>query len=221
MEKLNYKMEGILWFFLLLPAIYLAYVWNALPETVPIHFDASGEPNGWGGKATEFVLIGAGFFVYFLMLLLRRIDPKNMNEGFFTNNYFKLRASLVIFLSIISVVVIHAALPDASHMALHWIPSLVFLLLAVLGNFMINLKPNWFIGIRTPWTLSNDVVWRKTHQVGGRIFFYGGLICVALTFLIKGAWLEGLILTFILGSALFLFGYSFWLFKQEQKGTPQ
>jgi uncharacterized membrane protein len=221
MEKLNYKTEMILWVFLLLPVIYLAYVWSTLPDTVPIHFDASGVPNGWGGKASEFILTGANLFVYFLMLSLRKIDPKKPGEGFFTNNYFKLRVALVVFLSIISIVVIHAALPGAGQLGLHWIPSLVFLFIAVLGNFMINLKPNWFIGIRTPWTLSSDVVWRKTHQVGGRIFFYGGLICVALTFLIKGAWLQGLVLTFILGSAAFLFAYSFWLFKQEQKNVTE
>ena len=182
MKTLNYKMESILWLLILLPALYLAYVWNALPATVPIHFDASGEPNGWGEKGTELILIGVNVFIYFFTLFFKGIDPKNLNEGFFTNNFFKLRAALIVFFSILSIMVIHAALPGNEHAGLHWIPACVFLMLAFIGNFMINLKPNWFIGIRTPWTLSSDVVWRKTHQLGGRIWFYGGLICVFLIF---------------------------------------
>ena len=67
MEKLNYKGEVILWAFLLLPLVYLAYVWSALPSIVPIHFDARGEANGWGGKATELILPGVIIFIYFFI----------------------------------------------------------------------------------------------------------------------------------------------------------
>ena len=221
MEKFDYKKEMMLWVFLLLPLFYLGYVWNALPDTVPIHFDVKGEPNGWAGKESELILIGVTFFVYFFTLFLRKIDPKNLNEGFFTNNYFKIRIALVVFLSVLSIMVIYVALPGNEHSGVHWIPACAFLFIAILGNFMINLKPNWFIGIRTPWTLSNDKVWKKTHQVGGRIWFYGGLICVVVNFLLKGAWLEGFLLSFILGSTAFLFGYSFWLFKQEEKQVTE
>ncbi len=216
MEKTDYKKEMILWVFLLLPLVYLAYVWNELPGTVPIHFNADGGANGWAGKASEFIMTGTNLFVYFIMLSVRKIDPKKLNDGFFTTNYFKLRVVLTVFLSVICMMMIYIGLPGNEHMGVHWIPASVFLFLAVLGNFMINLKPNWFIGIRTPWTLSSDSVWKKTHQVGGRIFFYGGMICIIASFLLKGAWMNGFMLTFILGSVVFLFGYSFWLFKQEQ-----
>jgi len=219
MEKFNYKREIILWVFLLLPVIYLAYVWSALPDTVPIHFTASGEPNGWGRKATEFILIGANTFVYFLTLFIRYIDPKKLSEGFFTNNFYKLRASLTVFLSVISILVINSALPGSGHATMHWIAPCVFLFVSLAGNFMINLKPNWFLGIRTPWTLSSDTVWRKTHQIGGRVFFYGGLICIPLTFLIHGLWLNVLIAILTIGGTVFLAAYSFWLFKQEQKNV--
>jgi len=216
MEKLNYKKEMILWVFLLLPVLYLVYIWPLLPNQVPIHFNAEGEANGWAGKASELILIGISFFVYLFTLFLRKIDPKQLNEGFFTNNFFKLRIALVGFLCVLNISIMYIALPGNEHLGVHWIPAGVFLFLAVLGNFMINLKPNWFIGIRTPWTLSSDIVWKKTHQVGGRIFFYGGLACVVLSFLLSGSWLNATMLIFILGSTAFLFGYSFWLFKQEQ-----
>jgi uncharacterized membrane protein len=219
MEKFNYRREIILLVFVLLPIIYLAYVWNSLPDTVPIHFGVDGEPNGWGRKAMEFVLIGANAFVYLLTLFIRYIDPKNLNDSFFTNNFYKLRTSLTVFLSVTSILVIHSALPGTGHATMHWIAPCVFLFVSLAGNFMINLKPNWILGIRTPWTLSSDTVWRKTHQIGGRIFFYGGLICIPLSFLIHGLWLNALIAILTIGATVFLFAYSFWVFKQEQSKT--
>jgi len=217
MEKFSFKREIILWIFLLLPIIYLAFVWNKLPDRVPIHFGFNGEPDGWGRKITEFILIGANVFVYSVTFFLRYIDPKKLSDGFFTSNFFKLRASLTVFLSVLSILVINSALPGTGRATMHWMAPCVFLFVSIAGNFMINLKPNWFLGIRTPWTLSNDTVWRKTHHIGGRIFFYGGLICIPLTFLIHGLWLNALIGILTIGATGFLFGYSFWLFKQEQK----
>ena len=217
MKKPDLKIEIVLCAFILMPILYLAYIWSVLPDTVPIHFDLSGEPNGWGGKAMEFILIGANVFVYFTTYFIRYVDPKNLNDGFFTNNFYKLRASLTVFLSITSILVIHSALPGAGHATMHWIAPLVFLFVSLAGNFMINLKPNWLFGIRTPWTLSSDIVWRKTHQIGGRIFFYGGLICIPITFLIHGLWLNTLIAILTIGATAFLFAYSFWVFRQEQR----
>lgn len=216
MEKINYRKEIILWVFLLIPMLYLAYVWNSLPDEVPIHFGADGQPNGWGSKASEFIMIGMNVFVYLFLLFFKKIDPKNPGESFFTTNFYKLKLTLVFFISVLSIGVIHAGLPGNALIDGHWLITLAFIFLAVLGNFMINLKPSWFIGIRTPWTLSNDMVWRKTHQVGGRIWFYGGLICAVLTLLMPGEWLKIVLLTFLLGSVAFDYLYSFWLFKQGQ-----
>ena len=63
MQSINYKMEMALWVFLILPVIYLAWVWSSLPVTVPIHFDMDGSPNGWASKPAEFILIGVNLFV--------------------------------------------------------------------------------------------------------------------------------------------------------------
>ena len=219
MENFNYKREIIFWVLLLIPVVYLAYVWNALPATVPIHFDAKGEPNGWGGKEFEIVLVGINFLTYLFLLFFKKFDPKETGGGYFTSNFFKFKIALIFFISVLSIIVIHAGLPGSSFINGHWLMAFIFLFLAALGNFMINLKPSWYVGIRTPWTLSNDVVWRKTHQLGGRVWFYGGLICAVLTFLLSGEWLEALVLTFVLGSSVFFFVYSFWVFKQEQNKT--
>ena len=217
MEKLNLKRELIFWLLLLAPCIYILTVWNILPERVAIHFGMDGQPNGWGGKGSTFIIPLVNLFTYLLLLGIPYIDPKKMNYEFFISNFYKIRLLLAVFMTAISLLIVQIAITGNSTLIGHWLPASVFLLLAFLGNFMINIKPNWFVGIRTPWTLSSDIVWKKTHQVGGRIFFYGGLLCFALSFFIKAEWTTALILVFALGSALFSAGYSFWLFKQQEK----
>lgn len=122
------------------------------------------------------------------------------------------------FFGAIAIFIIHSDVKGSSEGA-QFIPASIFLLLAMLGNFMINMKPNWFIGIRTPWTLSNDDVWKKTHQVGGRVWFYGGMLCFVLSLFTKPEWTLGLILVFTLGSAAFFVGYSFWLYKSIENNN--
>jgi len=162
-----------------------------------------------------------GPFVYLITLFLPLIDPKKMNYEFFQGNFYKIRLVLVLFLSAIDIIVVYAGATGKSPGSPGLMLSLSFLLLALLGNFMINIKPNWFVGIRTPWTLSSDSVWKKTHLVGGRLFFYGGLLCFILSIVFGTGWFQYLLLSYILGSALFLYGYSYWLYKREQDGKPE
>src|SRR5579863_4587244 len=175
MKYTTIKKELVLLFFILAPVVYLAWVWNALPEKVPMHFGANGHVNGWGSKTSEFILPVISLVTYFILLFIPLIDPKRMNYEYFQSDFYKIRVLIFFFLGAINILVINAGLEGGFHFGERFIPASVFLFLAVLGNFTINIKPNWFVGIRTPWTLSSDYVWRKTHQVGGRLLFYGGL----------------------------------------------
>lgn len=216
MEKFNYLKETPLWILLIAPFIYVAYVWNALPDSIPIHFDIKGEANGWGSKHTIFGLPAINAGIYLLLLYIRKIDPKRMNDELSASIFYKLRVVLTIFITLLCIATTYATVQgDMKHGLTKFIIVAVFLMLSFIGNLMINIKPNWFIGIRTPWTLSNDNVWRKTHQVVGRLWFFGGIICAALSMLLPDNLIVSLILTFALGSTGFAFGYSYWLFKKE------
>jgi uncharacterized membrane protein len=215
MNYTNFKKEITLWLIILAPFLYLAWAWNSLPERVPIHFDINNNINGWGRKISELILPILNLAAYLLTLFLPLIDPKKKNYEFFQGTYFKIRLVLALFLSAINILVIYVGVTGQTSGG-RLLPALTFLLIAVLGNFLINIKPTWFVGIRTPWTLSSDTVWKKTHLVGGRLFFYGGLLCFILTLLIGSAWFRHLLLLYIFGSVLFLYGYSYWLYKQEQ-----
>lgn len=90
------------------------------------------------------------------------------------------------------------------------------LLFAFLGNYMYNIKPNYFVGIRVPWTLNSDYNWKKTHQLGGRIWFIGGILITIISLLIPAVYAH-IVLTVVLAIMVIIpIGYSFILFKKEK-----
>ena len=205
-----------------IPFAYIAYRWSDIPAVVPIHFDMAGHPNGWGSRVNLFILPIVSVLTYLLVQFLPMIDPKRMQNYTNSSMFFRLRLAIVFFVTLLSLLITRIAIADSVTPAItRWIPTVIFLLLAIFGNLMINLKPNWFIGIRTPWTMSSDTVWRQTHRVVGRVWFYGGLICVALSLLIHGTWASKLMLTFLLATVVFAFVYSYWLYRKELDASHQ
>ncbi len=179
MEKFKKEIPFII--IALLPFIYLAFIWNNLPETVPMHWNASGEVDRWGKKIEILfpliILSGVGYFIF---SLIQTLDPKGNLEKM-GNKLQNLRYIISIFLTLIGLFIVYSLQTQNSN------PKLIFaiigLLFAFLGNYFKTIKPNYFIGIRTPWTLENEEVWKKTHLIGGKLWFVGGLL-MALTFVL-------------------------------------
>ena len=165
----------------LLPFVYLAYIWNELPKEVPMHWNASGEIDRWGDKSELFMMLFMlTGITYFVFLIIPYIDPKQklQNMGNKLNN---LRLILALFMSALAIYILYSVQQKTSNPVL--IFPLVGLLFAFLGNYFKTIKPNYFIGIRTPWTLENEEVWKKTHLMGGKLWFVGGLL-MAMTFVL-------------------------------------
>ncbi|MBS1623194.1 MAG: DUF1648 domain-containing protein [Bacteroidetes bacterium] len=216
MNTIHLKKESVLWLLTLLPIVYIIYIWPQLPAEIPVHYNLHGEVDGWGGRSTIFLMPGIMVVSYFLLLLLPKIDPKRMAGEFFASNFYKIRVVVTAAMSAISILLAHLSLshtPDTHEVK--YIPILVLLLLAVLGNFIINIKPNWFIGIRTPWTLSSDHVWKQTHLVFGRIWFYGGLLSIVAVLILPDTVIPYIIAGFALGTTALSFVYSWWLHHKE------
>jgi uncharacterized membrane protein len=165
----------------LIPFAYLIYIWNRLPEKVPMHWNGAGEIDRYGDK-TElvgvlFLLVGINYFVF---LIIPYVDPKKklQNMG---NKLNIMRMILTLFMSALAIFILYSIEQKSSN------PGFVFviigLLFAFLGNYFKTIKPNYFIGIKTPWTLENEDVWKKTHELGGKLWFVGGLL-MALTFVL-------------------------------------
>ncbi len=163
------------------PIAYLLFNWSFLPDQMPTHFDFSGEPNGYGSKMI-FLFLPLG--IYLLMLILPLIDPKKNNYEIFSDTYFKLRIILSVFIGIIDSVIIYNVLHGIEKMGLI-IPILIMLIFTLLGNYMGNIRPNYFVGIKVPWTLNNDVVWIRTHKLAGKLWFWGGLIGIVALLVFK------------------------------------
>ena len=203
------KTELLILTIILLPALYLAFVWNTLPEEVPMHFNAKGEVDRYGSKDE---LIGLLFMLnlplYFIMRFAPQIDPKKkINE----KQLFGLRLVLHLFISAIALFIIYSTQQGALANPFG-IVSLVGLLFAALGFFFRSIKPNYFIGIKTPWTLESEEVWNKTHRVSGPVWIAGGIFMALSPLFAKAASIY-IILGVTFGLAIFSVVYSYVAFK--------
>jgi uncharacterized membrane protein len=177
MKKFS-SMDGAALVIWLLPAVYLFYVYPTLQQTVPVHWGLNGTVDRYGSKA-EFligplIMIGVSALVYLLLKFLPAIDPKKQikyGEGTFQ----KLALGLVVFLAALNIAIVYATVNHGFQIDKLIFP-LIGLLFAFMGNIMNSIKPNYFAGIRTPWTLESEDNWRATHRLAGKIWFVGGIV---------------------------------------------
>ncbi|MCB2292678.1 SdpI family protein [Clostridium algoriphilum] len=158
-----------------------AYFYPSLPDKVPIHWDLQGQVNGYGNKfmgAFAIPLVNLG--IYLLFIVLPYIDPKRKNYDSFQSTYQYLKCLLVIFLLGIQMTMFLIARGVVINQSV-FIPILVSLLFIAIGNVMGRFKFNYFVGIKTPWTLANEEVWRRTHRMAAPIWVIGGILNILLT----------------------------------------
>jgi len=165
-----------------MPLIYLGIIWQKLPEEVPIHWNALGEIDGYGSKFTLLLLpILMPGLTYLTFALIQRFTAieqvAKMGKKLNT-----LKFLIVLFMSVLCMLIIHS-----SKEGLVGQPTFVFvslgLLFTVFGNFFRTIQPNYFLGIRTPWTLKSAIVWKSTHEFAGKLWFVGGLIIALIALL--------------------------------------
>ncbi|MEI6665988.1 MAG: SdpI family protein [Chloroflexota bacterium] len=152
-----------------------AWAWPQATPPIPIHWDLHGQPNGYGGRFEGLLLVpllASG--VYLLLLLLPRIDPARANYESFAGPFRVIRLAITIALGAMQAFVISVALGSTENPG-RWVPVGVGLLLIVIGNVMGKVRPNYFVGVRTPWTLASARSWEATNRLGGRVFVVGGV----------------------------------------------
>lgn len=176
-------MKWIIWPVIISPAAYLAIVWNKLPEKVAMHFNLKGNIDRYGSKNELIILTGVMILVaaviYLLLPLVYKIDPKR-NAAENKSRLHRIAFVVSVFITAVLCMLIYSS----SHGNMKFSVKLIFagvgLLFCFIGNYMHNIKPNYFAGFRLPWTLENESNWRKTHLLGGKLFFTGGFFITVI-----------------------------------------
>jgi uncharacterized membrane protein len=186
--------DGVVFVVWLLPLIYLLYVYPTLPAQVALHFNFKGDPDRWGPKrelwVTTFILLGTALGLGLLLRFLPQIDPKGKAQ-LSQDKFIKISYVLVFVLTAVGIYCTYSSLKGRFALHAHLLLPAIGLFFAYMGNLFYHVKPNYFFGIRTPWTLENETVWRKTHELGGRLWVGLGLLLAVLTFVLNenSAWI--------------------------------
>lgn len=188
-----------------------------LPDRVPMHWNIRGEIDSWGSKE-HLIWIGAlGIGMWALLTVLPALDPKRENYSKFASAYRVIRTVVVVMMIAVGWMSQAAAMGGKVDVILI-LKILLALVFIVMGNVLTRVRPAWFVGIRTPWTLSDTRVWRKTHRLGGFLMVFGGLLFIPSALFFPGT--LGLVLPFgvIIGGSLVAAVYSGLLWRGFHRG---
>ncbi len=159
-----------------------AWAWFQLPEgaQLPVHWGLNGQPDRYGSKAEGLLLTPAiGVLLLGLQAIIPAIDPRGENIRRSAKPYYIFWLAIGVVLLIVHALLVFAALGHEVNMGSGVIIT-IGLLFMVIGNYLGKIRSNFMIGIRTPWTLSSELAWNKTHRLGGKLFMLtGGLMIVA------------------------------------------
>ncbi len=188
-----------------------AYLYPSLPEQIPTHWNLAGEvddytPKPWG----VLILPLAAIFVFVVMKLIPVISPKGFRTDQFTGVLNIFTVTLVGFMSAVALLVLIAATGRNVHMN-EMIFAGVGILFIILGNYLGKVRKNFFLGIRTPWTLASDEVWNRTHRLGGWVFVLIGFLMFLNAFIRLP---DGVLIGSIVVVALVPVVYSFVLYRR-------
>ena len=199
---------------ILITIVATAIVYPRLPTRVPVHWGANGQVDRYGSRfegAWLLPLVMAG--AWLLLRFLPRIDPWRANYEKFADTYELFINSLVALLLVMQGVMLATALGQRVAMY-RVVPALVGVLFIILGNALPRARPNWWFGIRTPWTLSSNRVWMKTHRVGGYLMTVAGLLML-LAAAVQSAWTLIVAFAAVLVAAFGSLVYSYLAWKQD------
>lgn len=208
MLKKNLKLLIVTSIVILLPIVAGLILWNQLPEKLPIHWNVSGDVDGWANK--PFVVLGIPFIMLalqWLCVLATLADPKRKNH---TGKILNLVFWIVPVISVLLNIITYAVSMGGNLRVEIILPMVLGLFFVIIGNYLPKCKQNYTIGIKIPWTLNSEENWNRTHRVTGRLWVVCGLAQM-LTGFFGGVW-TFLAITIIM--VLVPFVYSFILHRK-------
>jgi len=190
------------------------YFYPQMPEEIAIHWNLSGEPDSYTPKLLGVFLMPIFSSILLLFfLIIPKIDPLKQNIQIFRKYYDWFIVLMIGFFFYLHLIILLWNSGMRFSMVQAFAPAFA-LLFYYCGVLVENAKRNWFIGIRTPWTLSSEKVWDKTHKLGGKLFKMVGLIALL------GIFFEGYAVVFLIVPviivAFYLIIYSYFEYQKEE-----
>jgi len=190
------------------------YFYSQFPDRIASHWNIKGEVDSymskfWGLFLMPIILLG----LWLLFLLIPKIDPLKKNIEKFRKYYNGFVVLISLFLFYIYLLAIAWNTGMRFDMGRAMVPAMGILFYYI-GILLKHAKRNWFIGIRTPWTLSSDKVWEKTHEIAGKFFKIAGVIAILGIFFPK--WVFLIVVVPVILFTIYIFVYSYFLYQKEK-----
>jgi len=217
--KLSLRTELPQWIVIGAMFVAAAICWPYAPDRMPVHWNLAGEIDGYGGKFIGLLLLPlTSLGIYFLMLFVPLVDPGRRNYQNFATAFNAIRLTITVVFAALYVVFVVAGLGGKVN-----VTAIISLVIAamflVIGNFMGKIRPNWFVGVRTPWTLSSKLSWNKTHRLAGWLFLVMGLL-IAVAGILQTTWIFILMVAANAVCLVWMIVYSYLIYRQDPDRTP-
>ncbi len=220
MMKFRWKIELPQWLIIATMFIAAGVLWPTIPSRVPIHWNASGQADGFGGKFEGLLLMPIiTIGLYLLLFFIPRIDPGRANYVQFAGAYLVVRYVVLVLdvgIYIFTILAIKGVGIDMSRAVM----STTAVMFIVFGQVLGKIRPNWFVGVRTPWTLSSKRSWVRTHRVAGWLFTLSGILFLLLAIIGIGAAMVWIMLSVLGVMVVFLVVYSYVEWRNDPEKTP-
>lgn len=188
---------------------------------IPVHFDAAGNPDRYGSAVFGMLILPASSGLSMaLVLILRRFDPRQENVEASRTTYDTLLLLVAVLMLVLQGAILLHSLELVAFKSMN-IYAVLGLLFMVIGNYLPKTRSNWFLGIRTPWTLSNEEIWKKTHKLGGYMFLGCGLAILVGSLFVDMASFFPFAFALMLAAGLVPVVYSLVLWIQLEKPTNE
>lgn len=194
--------------------VYLLFN-DKLPDRVASHFNINGNPNNYMPKGMFWLTYSTlTIALPVVMTFVRSIDPRKANYAQFAPYYRLMRWVISLFLqTLLIAIVLHES---GSSIALHNVILGAFgVMWVLLGNQLARVKSNFFIGIRTPWALTDDTNWRQTHRFAAKLWFFAGIVMFVLAWFVPAQWAIVTVIVCAVGSSLGSVLYSYLLYRRK------
>lgn len=192
-------------------------VYPRLPDMIPMHWGLEGSPDNWWPKTYGAWLLPSLMSVFVVLFpALQKMDPRSENYPEFAKSWAIIRTSIIAMLAYINAIVLYVTLnPAYNHLVGRFVTFGVGLLFIVLGNYMGKVRQNYFVGLRTPWTLADPEVWQRSQRFAGWAFVIAGLIISLESFI----WIAAphIFIATIIAVVVGPVGYSYILSRKKNK----